>query len=136
MRNIPTTIIPSSEVIMPNEFLFQVSVFVGPVFVVLLSVFGFAIRFTDIPAIYVWLHYFSFVRGSFQSLVYTLYGFGRGVLPCSDEMYCHYKNPMKFLTEMEFAQVNIYPEFFYICFFFLCTYVLTTTVIWYRLNKR
>ncbi|XP_001943523.1 ATP-binding cassette sub-family G member 1 [Acyrthosiphon pisum] len=114
----------------------KVSVFVGPVFVVLLSVFGFAIRFTDIPAIYVWLHYFSFVRGSFQSLVYTLYGFGRGVLPCSDEMYCHYKNPMKFLTEMEFAQVNIYPEFFYICFFFLCTYVLTTTVIWYRLNKR
>lgn len=121
---------------MTNEFLFQVSVFIGPVFVVLLSVFGFAIRFTDIPAIYVWLHYFSFVRGSFQSLVYTLYGFGRGVLPCSDEMYCHYKNPIKFLTEMEFAQVNIYPEFFYICFFFLCTYVLTTTVIWYRLNKR
>ncbi|XP_060851168.1 ATP-binding cassette sub-family G member 1-like [Rhopalosiphum padi] len=114
----------------------KVSVFVGPVFVVLLSVFGFAIRFTDIPAIYVWLHYFSFVRGSFQSLVYTLYGFGRDVLPCADEMYCHYKNPMKFLTEMEFAQVNIYPEFFYICFFFLCTYVLTTTVIWYRLNKR
>jgi len=114
----------------------KVSVFVGPVFVVLLSVFGFAIRFTDIPAIYVWLHYFSFVRGSFQSLVYTLYGFGRHVLPCADEMYCHYKNPMKFLTEMEFAQVNIYPEFFYICFFFLCTYVLTTTVIWYRLNKR
>ncbi|XP_022165957.1 ATP-binding cassette sub-family G member 1 isoform X2 [Myzus persicae] len=114
----------------------KVSVFIGPVFVVLLSVFGFAIRFTDIPAIYVWLHYFSFVRGSFQSLVYTLYGFGRGVLPCSDEMYCHYKNPIKFLTEMEFAQVNIYPEFFYICFFFLCTYVLTTTVIWYRLNKR
>lgn len=114
----------------------KVSVFVGPVFVVLLSVFGFAIRFTDIPAIYVWLHYFSFVRGSFQSLVYTLYGFGRDVLPCSDEMYCHYKNPIKFLTEMEFSQVNIYPEFFYICFFFLCTYVLTTTVIWYRLNKR
>ncbi|KAL5239615.1 hypothetical protein ACI65C_007025 [Semiaphis heraclei] len=114
----------------------KVSVFVGPVFMVLLSVFGFAIRFTDIPAIYVWLHYFSFVRGSFQSLVYTLYGFNRGVLPCSDEMYCHYKNPIKFLTEMEFAQVNIYPEFFYICFFFLCTYVLTTTVIWYRLNKR
>ncbi|XP_015369893.1 PREDICTED: ATP-binding cassette sub-family G member 1-like [Diuraphis noxia] len=118
------------------EIPFQVSVFVGPVFMVLLSVFGFAIRFTDIPAIYVWLHYFSFVRGSFQSLVYTLYGFSRGVLPCSDEMYCHYKNPIKFLTEMEFAQVNIYPEFFYICFFFLCTYVLTTTVIWYRLNKR
>ncbi|XP_025199709.1 ATP-binding cassette sub-family G member 1-like [Melanaphis sacchari] len=114
----------------------KVSVFVGPVFVVLLSVFGFAIRFTDIPAIYVWLHYFSFVRGSFQSLVYTLYGFGRDVLPCSDEMYCHYKNPIKFLTEMEFAQVNIYPEFFYICFFFLCTYILTTTIIWYRLNKR
>ncbi|KAL4097867.1 hypothetical protein QTP88_022570 [Uroleucon formosanum] len=114
----------------------KVSVFVGPVFVVLLSVFGFAIRFTDIPAFYVWLHYFSFVRASFQSLVCTLYGFDRGVLPCSDEMYCHYKSSIKFLTEMEFGQVNIYPEFFYICFFFLCTYVLTTTVIWYRLNKR
>lgn len=114
----------------------KVSVFVGPVTVVLLSVFGFAIRLTDIPAVYVWLHYFSFVRASFQSVVYSLYGFARDVLPCSDDVYCHYKNPTKFLKEMQFQDVNIYPEFFYICFFFLCTYVLTTTVIWYRLNKR
>ncbi|VVC35769.1 ABC transporter-like,P-loop containing nucleoside triphosphate hydrolase,AAA+ ATPase domain,ABC [Cinara cedri] len=114
----------------------KVSVFIGPVFVVLLSVFGFAIRLTDIPGPYVWLYYFSFVRASFQSVVYSMYGFGRDILPCHDEVYCHYKNPVKFLNEMEFAQVNIYPEFFFICFFFLCTYVLTTTVIWYRLNKR
>jgi len=112
------------------------SVFVGPVFVVLLSVFGFAIRFSDIPSMYVWLHHFSFVRASFQSILYSLYGVDRDVLPCSDEMYCHYKNPVKFLTEMEFAGVNIYSEFFYICSFLLCTYVLTTTVIWCRLNKR
>ncbi|KAL4097868.1 hypothetical protein QTP88_022571 [Uroleucon formosanum] len=114
----------------------KMSVFVGPVFLVLLSVFGFAIRFLDIPSMYVWLHHFSFVRASFQSILYSLYGLDRGVLPCSDEMYCHYKNPVKFLTEMDFARGNIYSEFFYICFFFVCTYVLTTTVIWYRLNKR
>ena len=119
-----------------SGFLFQMSVFVGPVFVVLLSVFGFAIRFPDIPSMYVWLHHFSFIRASFQSILYSLYGLDRGVLPCSDEMYCHYKNPVKFLTEMEFARVNIYSEFFYLCSFLLCTYVLTTTVIWYRLNKR
>ncbi|CAI6349680.1 unnamed protein product [Macrosiphum euphorbiae] len=114
----------------------KLSVFVGPVFVVLLSVFGFAIRFPDIPSMYVWLHHFSFIRASFQSILYSLYGLDRGVLPCSDEMYCHYKNPVKFLTEMDFARVNICSEFFYICSFLVCTYVLTTTVLWYRLNKR
>ncbi|XP_015369898.1 PREDICTED: ATP-binding cassette sub-family G member 1-like isoform X1 [Diuraphis noxia] len=114
----------------------KISVFVGPVFVVLLSVFGFAIRFPDVPSMYVWLHHFSFIRASFQSIMYSLYGLDRGILPCSDEMYCHYKNPVKFLNEMDFARVNIYPEFVYICFFCLCTYMLTSTVIWYRLNKR
>ncbi|XP_060852904.1 ATP-binding cassette sub-family G member 1-like [Rhopalosiphum padi] len=114
----------------------KMSVFVGPVSLALLSMFGFAIRFSDIPAMYVWLHHFSFVRASFQSVLYTLYGFTRGVLPCSDEMYCHYKNPVKFLTEMSFDHVNINPELLYMCFFFLCTYALTTIVIWYKLNKR
>ncbi|CAH1738910.1 ATP-binding cassette sub-family G member 1-like isoform X1 [Aphis gossypii] len=114
----------------------KISVFVGPVSLALLSMFGFAIRFSDIPAMYVWLHHFSFVRASFQSLLYSLYGFTRGILPCFDEMYCHYKNPMKFLTEMAFDHMNINPELLYVCFFFLCTYVLTITVIWYKLNKR
>ncbi|XP_025412535.1 ATP-binding cassette sub-family G member 1 isoform X1 [Sipha flava] len=114
----------------------KISVFIGPVFVVLLSVFGFAIRLRDTPTIYIWVHYFSFVRSSYQSLVYSLYGFDRNVLPCKDEMYCHYKNPTKFLSEMEFDQVHMNFEFLYICSVFLCTYVLTTTVIWYRLNKR
>ncbi|XP_025199854.1 ATP-binding cassette sub-family G member 1-like isoform X2 [Melanaphis sacchari] len=113
----------------------KVSVFVGPVSLALLSVFGFAIRLPDIPVMYVWLHHFSFVRASFQSLLYSLYGFTRGVLPCSNE-YCHYKNPVKFLTEMAFNHCNINPELLYVCFFFLCTYVLTITVIWYKLNKR
>ncbi|XP_050443221.1 ATP-binding cassette sub-family G member 1-like [Adelges cooleyi] len=114
----------------------KVSVFVGPVSVVLLSVFGFCIRLTDVPAQYVWLHYFSFIRASYQSLVYTVYGFDRATLPCTDEMYCHFKNPKTFLAQMEFSEVNVYPEFFYICFIFLCTYILTSTCIWYRLNKR
>ncbi|KAF0707905.1 ATP-binding cassette sub-family G member 1-like [Aphis craccivora] len=114
----------------------KMSVFVGPVSLALLSMFGFAIRFSDIPAMYVWLHHFSFVRASFQSLLYSLYGFTRGILPCSNEMYCHYKNPMKFLTEMAFDNMNVNPELLYVCFFFLCTYVLTITVIWYKLNKR
>lgn len=121
----------------PNQSIgFQISVFIGPVFVALLSVFGFAIRLTDIPPLYVWLHYVSFVRSSFQSIVNSMYGFGRDDLPCTDELYCHFKNLRKFLVEMQMIGINIYHEFFYICFFFVCTYVLTTTVIWYRLNKR
>lgn len=118
-------------------FPLQISVFIGPVVMVLFSVFGFSIRLKELPPAYVWLHYFSFVRSSFQSIIYSVYGFSREVLPCNqNEAYCHYKYPVKFLADLEFDKVNIYPEFFYICFFFVCTYILTTTILWYKLNKR
>ncbi|XKL63704.1 hypothetical protein PGB90_006068 [Kerria lacca] len=113
----------------------NISVFIGPVSMVLFSVFGFAIRLADIPITFKWLHYFSFVRSSYQSLLYSVYGLQRDPLPC-ELNYCHFRYPMKFLTEMDVKDFNMTVEFFYICFICILVYISTSFCIWYRLNKR
>ncbi|XP_050520679.1 ATP-binding cassette sub-family G member 1 [Daktulosphaira vitifoliae] len=114
----------------------KMAVFVGPVSIVTLSVFGFAIQLKDVPLQYIWVYHFSFMRASFTSLMNTLYGFSREIMPCSDEIYCHFKYPDKFLKEMGIMLPDIYPEFYYLCFILFCTTILTSTCVWYRLNKR
>ncbi|CAH0389477.1 unnamed protein product [Bemisia tabaci] len=112
-----------------------IAVFLGPVTIVLMSVFGFAIRLKDIPFYFVWMHHFSFVRAGFQSLVFSIYGYDREQLPCETK-YCHFKYPVKFLTEMDFAEIDPIPQLVYICVFCFCVYFLTAFVIWRRLNCR
>ncbi|KAK7590795.1 hypothetical protein V9T40_002408 [Parthenolecanium corni] len=113
----------------------NISVFIGPVSMVLLSVFGFAIRLADIPVIFKWLHYFSFIRSSYQSLLYSMYGMKRSPLPC-DSIYCHFRPPMQFMKEMDVTDFEMVVEFLYICFICILVYVCTSFCIWYRLNKR
>ena len=113
----------------------QISVFIGPVFMVLFSVFGFAIRLADIPITFKWLHYFSFVRASYQSLLFSMYGLERSPLPC-EQTYCHFHYPSQFMTEMDVRDFEMYPEFLYICFICIIVYISTSFCIWYRLNKR
>lgn len=123
----------SSSILIFN--LFQISVFIGPVSMVLLSVFGFAIRLADIPLTFKWLHYFSFIRSSYQSLLYAMYGMKRSPLPC-DSTYCHFRPPMQFMKEMDVTDFEMVVEFLYICFICILVYVCTSFCIWYRLNKR
>ncbi|XP_065225243.1 ATP-binding cassette sub-family G member 1 [Planococcus citri] len=113
----------------------NISVFIGPVLMVLFSVFGFAIRLADIPATFKWLHYFSFVRSSYHSLLYSMYGMKRSLLPC-DQTYCHFRYAGQFLVEMDVKDFEMYTEFFYICFICVLVYISTSFCIWYRLNKR
>nr|QER78508.1 ATP-binding cassette transporter [Diaphorina citri] len=131
----------SSLVAQSTGFLFgatlpvTIAVFLGPVLMVLFSVFGFAIRFNDIPAFFLPIHYFSFIRATFQSLVFSLYGYGRDLLPCS-AVYCHFRNPMTFLTEMEFVHIDVWSEVAYVVMLLCCVHLVTALVVWRRLNKR
>ncbi|KAI5745009.1 hypothetical protein M8J76_007375 [Diaphorina citri] len=131
----------SSLVAQSTGFLFgatlpvTIAVFLGPVLMVLFSVFGFAIRFNDIPAFFLPIHYFSFIRATFQSLVFSLYGYGRDLLPCS-AVYCHFRNPITFLTEMEFVHIDVWSEVAYVVMLLCCVHLVTALVVWRRLNKR
>lgn len=102
---------------------------------VLFSVFGFAIRLADIPITFKWLHHFSFVRASYQSLLFSMYGLERSPLPC-ELKYCHFRYPGQFMAEMDVTNFEMYPEFLYICFICFIVYTSTSFCIWYRLNKR
>uniref|UniRef100_A0A8D8VLW2 ATP-binding cassette sub-family G member 1 n=2 Tax=Cacopsylla melanoneura TaxID=428564 RepID=A0A8D8VLW2_9HEMI len=113
-----------------------IAVFLGPVLMVLFSVFGFAIRFNDIPRFFLPIHYFSFIRATFQSLIYSMYGYDRGLLPCETEVYCHFRNPVTFLTEMEFLDIDVWSEVAYVLCLLGCVHLITALVVWRRLNKR
>lgn len=121
--------------ILTSVFTLQISVFIGPVLMVLFSVFGFAIRLADIPVTFKWLHHFSFVRASYQSLLFSMYGLQRSPLPC-ELTYCHFRYPAQFMAEMDVTNFEMYPEFLYICFICIIVYISTSFCIWYRLNKR
>lgn len=71
------------------------------------------------------------IQGSFVAL----YGHNRTELPCY-ERYCHYKKPIKFLVDMEFAGFETAPEVSYILAVGVLAYVLTAITVWFKLNKR
>lgn len=113
------------------------AVFIGPVVACLLSVFGFCIRYTDVPYPFKWIFDISYFRAGFQSIVSTLYGFNRTKLFCpQDEEYCHYQDPTKFLDEMEMVDVGLLTNISLIVFFWSLMHVATYVTLWFKLNKR
>ncbi|KAK3915155.1 ATP-binding cassette sub-family G member 1 [Frankliniella fusca] len=121
-----------------------ISVFLGPVVAVLLSIFGFCIWYRDIPYFFMWLYYISYFRAAFQGCVYAMYAYGRTAMPCPNRMkayagginYCHYKAPRKILNEMDIADINFWYNTSSIIAFCVIVYIVTITVIWFRLNRR
>ncbi|KAE8750648.1 ABC-transporter, subfamily G member 01, partial [Frankliniella occidentalis] len=121
-----------------------ISVFLGPVFAVVLSIFGFCIWYRDIPNFFMWIYHISYFRAAFQGCVYAMYAYGRSAMPCDNRMkahagginYCHYKAPRKILNEMDIADVSFWTNTASIVVFCLIVYIITIFVIWFRLNRR
>lgn len=113
----------------------QISVFLGPVVAVLLSIFGFCIWYRDIPFFFKWMYYISYFRAAFQGCVYAMYAYGRDFMPCPD-FYCHYRAPRKILNEMDITDINFWYNSGTIIVFCIFIYTLTVIVIWFKLNRR
>lgn len=114
---------------------FQIAVFAGPVIAVLFSVFGFCIRYMDTPVGFRWIFHISYFRAGFHSLLYTIYGYNRIDLKC-DDIYCHYKKPLKFLKEMEINEVNVMNNLVLIVGIGVLMHLLTASALWCKLNRR
>ncbi|KAL0267307.1 UNVERIFIED_CONTAM: hypothetical protein PYX00_009618 [Menopon gallinae] len=114
----------------------KIAVFLGPVLACLLSVFGFCLRLADTPTEFRWLYFISYFRAAFQSSVDSVYGFNRTTLLCED-LYCHFRNPKKFLSEMDMPEVvDIRFNLTLIGVWAIMLHVLTVIIIWYRLNRK
>lgn len=97
----------------------EAGVFLGPVSTIPTILFsGFFVNFDTIPGYLQWVTYVSYVRYAFEGNLKSLwkkvnshiplflsgamvaiYGMDREKLKCS-EMYCHFRNPKKFLEDM------------------------------------
>lgn len=113
----------------------QIAVFLGPIIAVLFSIFGFCLRYLDTPKVFRWIFHISYFRAGFHSLLYTVYGFDRTDLLC-DELYCHFKKPTKFLTEMEINDVNVVNNLILILGIGVLMHLLTASALWCKLNRR
>ncbi|KAI2474025.1 ATP binding cassette (ABC) transporter subfamily G member [Diabrotica virgifera virgifera] len=115
----------------------KVAVFIAPVLACFLSVFGFCIRAIDTSTMFKPIFFISYFRAAFQSVVYSIYGFNREILVCPiEEEYCHYKDPHKFLSEMDILDVDLVSNFILIVIVWCVMHAVTYLTLWLRLNKR
>lgn len=122
---------------MQCKILFQIAVFLGPVLACLFSVFGFCIRYFDTPVFFRWLFHISYYRAGFQGIVYSIYGLNRRDLYCPEELYyCHYKEPIKFLQEMDIVDVDLVSNISVIVIIWSIMNAATYLTLWLKLNKR
>ncbi|XP_032665569.1 ATP-binding cassette sub-family G member 1 [Odontomachus brunneus] len=113
----------------------KIAVFLGPIIAVLFSVFGFSARYIDTPVYFRWMFHISYFRAGFHGLVYTIYGFDRTELKC-DDIYCHFKKPVKFLKEMDINNENIVNNLVLILGIGVLMHLLTASALWCKLNRR
>ncbi|XP_017299741.1 ATP-binding cassette sub-family G member 4 isoform X2 [Diaphorina citri] len=84
--------------------------FVGPVLVVPMMMFsGFGVSINDIPKYMRWGSELSYLRYGLEGYVAAIYGLDRKTLQC-DELYCHYKEPKKFLQTVSQPSDNFWSS--------------------------
>lgn len=91
--------------------------FVGPTLAVPLMMFaGFGVSLRDLPSYLKWGSYVSYLRYGLEGFVGAIYG-DRGTLPCKyqDAMYCHYKYPNKFLTDIAMRGDQFWNDVIALC---------------------
>lgn len=97
----------------------ETGVFLGPVTSIPVLLFsGFFVTFSTIPWYMQWVTYISYIRYGFEGCMIAIYGGGRPKLNCS-EIYCHYKNPSKFLEEMDMSGVEYWTDVVALVGFFI-----------------
>ncbi|XP_012228224.1 ATP-binding cassette sub-family G member 4 [Linepithema humile] len=77
--------------------------FMGPTMAVPIMMFaGFGVSLRDLPQYLKWGSYLSYLRYGLEGYIGAIYGLDRPTLDCKEkgEMYCHYKYPSKFLSDI------------------------------------
>ncbi|GAB6027728.1 hypothetical protein CHUAL_001964 [Chamberlinius hualienensis] len=111
----------------------QSAVFMGPVTAIPVLLFcGFFVSYKTIPSYLQWLTYGSYIRYAFEATMLTIYGFKRDDLEC-DTDYCHYRDPLKFLEEMDMDASMFYIDFAVLFSFFIFLRVVGYGVLRWKL---
>lgn len=108
-------------------------VFMGPVATIPTILFsGFFVNFNTIPSYLQWLTYVSFVRYGFEGAMISIYGMNRQKLEC-EQMYCHYRNPQKFLEELSMDKAEYWFDATALIIIFLILRIVTYFVLRWRI---
>ncbi|PNF18457.1 ATP-binding cassette sub-family G member 4 [Cryptotermes secundus] len=111
-------------------------VFFGPVASVPILLFsGFFVNFNTIPGYLQWVPYISYIRYGFEGAMISIYGYGRERLSCS-EAYCHFRNPTKFLEEMDMATAQYWIDALALAGFFLLLRCVAYFVLRLKLRSK
>ncbi|XP_069675336.1 ATP-binding cassette sub-family G member 4-like [Periplaneta americana] len=111
-------------------------VFFGPVASVPILLFsGFFVNFNTIPGYLQWVPYISYIRYGFEGAMISIYGYGREKLSCS-EAYCHFRNPTKFLEEMDMATAEYWIDAAALAGFFLLLRCVAYFVLRLKLRSK
>ncbi|PSN50348.1 ATP-binding cassette sub-family G member 1 [Blattella germanica] len=114
----------------------QNGVFFGPVASVPILLFsGFFVNFNTIPEYLQWVPYVSYIRYGFEGAMISIYGYGREKLHCS-EAYCHFRNPTKFLEEMDMATAEYWIDAIALAGFFLLLRCVAYFVLRLKLHSK
>jgi len=109
--------------------------FVGPIIVVLLMMFsGFGVNLRDIPRKLKWGTEISFLRYGLDALVAAMYD-NRETLYCPD-LYCHYKNPKKFLDEVAMSTDNFKYDVYVLIVILMITRIAAYFLLRFRVKAR
>ncbi|XP_035704562.1 ATP-binding cassette sub-family G member 4 isoform X2 [Folsomia candida] len=88
----------------------QSAVFVAPITAIPVFLFGgFFVTLSSVPAYLRWMSYGSYAKYAFQSAITAVYGFDRADLKCH-QPYCHFKNPRKFLEQLDCKDVDVMEQ--------------------------
>ncbi|XP_075974084.1 ATP-binding cassette sub-family G member 4-like isoform X2 [Anticarsia gemmatalis] len=97
----------------------QNGVFLAPVMSVPFLLFsGFFVSFNAIPVYLRWITYLSYIRYGFEGTALATYSFNRPKLQCH-QTYCHFKNPLTTLEELDMEDADITLDIAALCLIFL-----------------
>lgn len=99
----------------------QNGTFLGAIGVaVMLVVAGFLILFNHMTPVMYSLSYISYLSYAVEGLVQSVYGYGRGPIPCPEEVeYCHYKIPDVMLRDLGMEKQNYWFDVTFLCVNFI-----------------
>lgn len=110
-------------------------VFLGPVSTIPTILFsGFFVNFDVIPKYLQWVTYISYVRYGFEGAMISIYGMDRKRLDCN-EIYCHFRNPKKFLEEMSMENAEYWIDAVALIAIFIGLRVMAYFVLKWKLHS-
>uniref|UniRef100_A0A8D8SLS9 ATP-binding cassette sub-family G member 1 n=1 Tax=Cacopsylla melanoneura TaxID=428564 RepID=A0A8D8SLS9_9HEMI len=99
---------------------------------------GLAIYGFDFARVVPWymraLMRLSFLRCGVVSLIIAVFGMGRGMLGCENEVYCHFRNPKTIIYYLDLENTSPWTEVFYLVMMLLLYRIITYVGLKRRLS--